>query len=243
MRFWLHSTARTPLLGQSSILSIAAHAVLIGAAVYATGVNARELIDEIAERIAYLPPPDRKPASAPSTERVRFVDVGVLNPGEGTSVVNAKPATPAGTIEAPRHGADIVVDDVPSRASIPVESTDSVYSILEVEQGASRLPGSAAPIYPSELIKDGKEGGVFMRFIVDTSGHADPGSMEVVRSTHPLFVASVKTAIPLMAFRPATIGGRPMRQTVEQNFEFKITQPATALERKASERRPVRPTP
>lgn len=220
------------------MLSLVAHAVLIAGAVYTTGVNARELVEEVAQRIAYLPPPDRRPSSAASAERVQYVDVGTPQSGEGMNLSNARPPSPTGSIEQTRHGANAVIDDAPSRASIPVESHDSVYSVLQVEEGASRLPGSAAPAYPSELIKDGKEGGVFIRFIVDTSGHADPASIEVVRASHPLFAESVRSAIPLMAFRPATIGGHPVRQTVEQNFEFKITRPPPPEQKK----RPVRPS-
>jgi TonB family protein len=241
MRFWLHSTARTPALGQSTLLSVVTHVVLIGGAVYSTGVNARELGETILERIAYYPPPDRRPSSAAGVERIHFVDVGFSGAGQGQSVTAVKPPSETGTAEQAREGAPASIDDTPARASVPVESRDSVYSVLEVEEGASRMPGSAAPIYPPELIKGGKEGSVFIRFVVDTTGRADSTSIEVIRATNAVFAQSVRDAVPFMAFRPAQLGGHAVRQSVEQNFEFKITQPlpipAAVTQRKT--RKPV----
>ncbi|MDB4915457.1 MAG: TonB protein [Gemmatimonadetes bacterium] len=223
MRYWLHSASHMPAFAQSTTLSVAVHIVLIGGAIYSTDVNARALSEEVAQRIAYLPPPDRRPSSAASSEQLHYMDIGTPFAGEGSSVASARTVSPKGTLDAIRRGSEASINDAPSHSSIPVESKDSVYSILEVEQGASRTAESAAPVYPPELIKDGKEGGVFIRFIVDTTGHADPASIEVIRATHPLFAESVTLAIPLMAFHPAMIGGHPVRQAVEQNFQFKIT--------------------
>jgi TonB family protein len=73
------------------------------------------------------------------------------------------------------------------------------------------------------MMKEGKEGGVFIRFVVDSTGRADSATIEVVRATHPLFAQSVRQAVPLMMFSPASVGGRHVRQAVEQNFEFRIT--------------------
>jgi TonB family protein len=65
-------------------------------------------------------------------------------------------------------------------------------------------------------------GMVVVRFIVDTSGRAEPGSIQVVRSTVPSRDAAVLAAVPKLRFAPAWIGrGCRVRQLVEQKIEFR----------------------
>ncbi|MEO7457535.1 MAG: energy transducer TonB [Gemmatimonadaceae bacterium] len=233
MRIWLHSTAKTATIGQSTLVSLVAHAVLVGAAVYSTGVNALQIQEKIAQRIFYLPPPDRHPVSENLVEHLQYLDVGTAAP--------VVPTREDGRLKAgkeevvlPKPGGDKGADVFSQAPAIAYESQDSVYSILDVEESAARTAGSAAPVYPTELMKAGKEGGVYIRFVVDTSGHADSASIEVLRASHPLFVESVKRAVPQMLFTPAMVGGRKVRQAVEQNFEFRIAVSAPAEHTKAS---------
>jgi TonB family C-terminal domain len=225
MRLWIHSYTSTTAAAPSAVLSVAAHVVLIGAAVYGTGVQSRELVEQISQRIYYLPPPDRMPASDAVRERIQYVDVGngartrgEVKP-EGTLPGLPKPAENAGGRGAP--GAD----PVDQQSQFPTASDDSVYSILNVEESAVRSEGSAAPIYPPELIANGVEGAVVTTFVIDTTGRADTTTIDIVQSSHPLFVASVRTAIPGMRFSPAMVQGRRVRQVVEQRFQFRITPP------------------
>jgi hypothetical protein len=48
----------------------------------------------------------------------------------------------------------------------------------------------------------------------------------VIKATHPGFVAAVKEALPYMRFQPAKIGAVKVRQLVEQQFSFHITDTA-----------------
>jgi TonB family protein len=227
MRIWLHSAAKTTALGPSTALSLVTHAVLVGAAVYGTGVRARAVEEAVARRIYYLPPPDRRPSSDNVLEHIRYIDVGANTPISNTRPDGLDPAR-AGEKEKKKPGGDAGTELLPQAPAVAVESQDSVYSILDVEETAVRSAGSAAPIYPPDMMKEGKEGGVFIRFVVDSSGRADSSTIEIVRATHPLFAQSVRQAVPLMMFSPATVGGRHVRQAVEQNFEFRITPAAPA---------------
>jgi protein TonB len=65
------------------------------------------------------------------------------------------------------------------------------------------------------------------QYVVDTSGFADTTSLKVLRSTHADFTAAVRAALPFMRFYPAKVGAKKVRQLVEQEFTFKIEQPAT----------------
>lgn len=222
MRFWLHSYAPTTAVTPSAVLSIAAHAVFIGAAVHGTGERARELAEEISQQVYYLPPPDRRPASEAHVERITYVDVGSgarLTADDGAMVMPAGKPQPT---EAPGtrgpQGEDLL--DQPSQ--LPVASDDSVYSILNVEEIAVRAEGSAAPIYPQELMEQAVEGAVLTTFVIDTTGRADTSTIHILKSAHPLFVQSVRTAIPGMRFSPAMVQGRKVRQIVEQQFQFRM---------------------
>ena len=231
MRIWIHSTVKTASIGQSTIVSLVAHAAFVAGAVYSTGINAALVQQKIADRIYFLPPPDRRPASDYLAEHLQYMELGraALTPVPKDEGESPRPGT-----ELPKPMNGDAGHDVFSQApAVASESKDSVYSVLDVEETAARTAGSAAPVYPPELMKEGREGGVFIRFVVDTSGHADPQSIEIIRSSHPLFVESVRAALPLMLYTPAMVGGRAVRQAVEQNFEFRIAASAPAEHTKA----------
>jgi len=97
------------------------------------------------------------------------------------------------------------------------------------------MPSNPAPMFPLELtpppasatvIKaDQKQvtwGEVVARFLVDSSGVADPKSFVLVSSTHPLFVREVQRVLPLLRFYPAEIAGRAAPEVIEQRFEFRL---------------------
>jgi outer membrane biosynthesis protein TonB len=66
-------------------------------------------------------------------------------------------------------------------------------------------------------------GRVVARFVVDTLGRVEPGSVQVVAADHPLFAATVREALGAMRFRPARAGGVRVRQLVELPFAFAVT--------------------
>jgi TonB family protein len=239
MRLWLHTYAPTTTGMPSIVLSVAAHVVLVGAGVYGTGVRSRQLTDEISQRLYYLPPPDRIPSRDALRERIQFVDVGAGARISGLEGPMGAPAgEPAPEEEQGGRGAS-GADPLDQSAQSPTLSPDSVYSILNVEEVAVRAEGSAAPIYPRELIEQGIEGSVLTNFVIDTTGRADTATIEVLSGAHPLFVQSVRTAIPDMRFSPAMVQGRKVRQMVEQRFQFRITPPPVTAPAEHTRTNPV----
>jgi TonB family protein len=239
MRFWLHTYAPTTTVTPSAMLSVAAHAMLIGAAVYGTGKEASELAEEISQRVYYLPPPDRRPANDATVERIQYVDVGNGARIEGPeSPTGTKAGQPAPTDQQAGRGAP-GLDQLDQDSQQPMPSLDSVYSILNVEETAVRSEWSAAPVYPSELIEQLVEGSVLTNFVIDTTGRADTSTIEILQATHPLFAQSVRTAIPDMRFSPAMVQGRKVRQVVEQRFQFRITPPPAAAPAEHTRTKPV----
>ena len=115
----------------------------------------------------------------------------------------------------------------------PARPADSVFTMLEVDRVVERYEYSAAPIYPPKLSALGKEGHVQATFVVDATGRVDMASARVLESDDPEFSESVRTALGEMRFRPATRGGKVVRQLVEQRFNFRIA-PTTQVTRQIS---------
>lgn len=224
MRLWVTSYARpTPALAGAT-LSVIAHAVIIGGWVIATMPGPGVPPESLANRPVFVPPPDRVPTQSGSRETVRYVTLSAegLGLGEGPRMMGeARPTVPDETIG--KKGQDSVTAPEAPTTSGP----DSVYSILEVDTAVVRSANSAAPAYPLTLLEKHIMGSVSARYIVDTTGFADTSSFIVVSATHPDFVTAVKEALPYMRFQPAKIGGMKVRQLVEQQFSFRITDTTT----------------
>jgi len=103
--------------------------------------------------------------------------------------------------------------------------SNTVYSASQVEKPVAYLPGSPAPEYPPALRKSGVGGEVRVRFLVDTLGRVEPGSIRITMSTNRQFADAVLTALPKMAFVPAEIAGRKVSQEVYQPFTFATESP------------------
>lgn len=84
------------------------------------------------------------------------------------------------------------------------------------------LGNAPVPRYPSILRETGTTGHVTVRFVVDTLGRTEPGSIAIVESSHALFADAVKNALPSYRFAPGEVGGRKVRTLVQMPFTFSI---------------------
>jgi hypothetical protein len=240
MRLWIHSYVHPTAFTPSAAFSVAAHVVFLGAAVYGSGPRTPAAEDEVlTEQVFFLPPPDRIKNSEPVIEHLRFVDVGAGASAKGDPSLYKVPAGESRPDRAKQAGGVAGADDEDQAAQVPIESPDSVYSILNVEESAVRVEGSAAPIYPPELIEKKIEGGVPTRYVIDTTGRADLSSLEILGPAHPLFVQSVRDALPGMRFQPASVAGHKVRQMVEQRFEFRLLPPAITIPAEHTRTNPI----
>jgi len=96
------------------------------------------------------------------------------------------------------------------------------FTAATVEIEAAPLPGSRPPRYPEILRASSVPGTVLVRFVVDTAGRVEAGSVVALSSSHALFAASVRSAILATRYRPARAANRPVRQLVEQRFDFTL---------------------
>jgi TonB family protein len=104
-----------------------------------------------------------------------------------------------------------------------VMAPNQAYFEFQVEQPVTPAANSSAPRYPDLMRTAGVEGEVLAQFIVGPDGGADVGSFKVLKSTHPLFTNAVREALPRMRFNAARVGGKAVRQLVQQPFTFSIT--------------------
>ena len=68
----------------------------------------------------------------------------------------------------------------------------------------------------------GITGDVIAQFVVNEDGRADMRTFKALSSSHPQFTAAVKAALPQMRFYPAEVGGRKVKQLVQQSFTFSL---------------------
>ena len=108
-------------------------------------------------------------------------------------------------------------------APLPVRAPDQLYLDVQVERAVELIPGTANLTYPDMLRSANVEGEVLAQFVVNARGRFEVGSLKVLKSSHDLFSVSVRNALPMMRFRPAELGGKKVRQLVQQPFDFTLT--------------------
>jgi len=217
-----------------TVTSVVVHSVLVGLAVYATANAAIKNEKPRQEKIDFVetskdqPPPKEEPPPPPPP------DVVVAPPPpKGFQVLTAPVEIPdvipdidlskKVTDEADFSGKGVAGGVAKGKEGGAVVQSDQPYFEFQVEKPVVPAPGSISPRYPDMLRQAGVEGEVLAQFVVDTTGKAEPGSLKILKSSHDMFVQSVKNALPQMKFIPAEVGGRKVKQLVQQPFTFSIS--------------------
>ena len=102
-------------------------------------------------------------------------------------------------------------------------NTDQPYFEFQVEKQVQQIPGTGNLRYPDMLRSANVEGEVLAQFVVDAEGRYEAGSFKVLKSSHELFTQAVKNALPNMRFYPAEVGGKKVKQLVQQPFTFSLS--------------------
>jgi hypothetical protein len=222
MRLWKTSYSRRSPLRNAGVVSLAVHSLVIGGAVAGTRPPSSMSGESLANRVYYMPPPDRPQTARGSHESVHYISLAEgsgIGPGP-TALDASRPITLA---EHSPVAGQKAVDSVTAAPVVGEEHGDSIFTILEVDSAVVRSQASAAPAYPLDLLTKHVEGMVMARYVVDTTGFADPESFVVLSSTNDGFIRAVRDALPYMRFSPAKIGTKRVRQIVEQTFSFRIS--------------------
>jgi protein TonB len=217
-----------------TITSALLHVGLIAGAVYATAHAAVEFEKPRQEKVDFVevkkdePPPPKEEAPPPPPDVV-----AAPPPPKGFQILTAPVEIPdvlpdIDLSKKMTDEADFSGKGVAGGTSKGVEGgkapvvSDQPFFEFQVEKPVTALPGSANPRYPDILRQAGVEGEVLAQFVVDTTGRAEVRTFKVLKSSHDLFGTAVKNALPGMRFIPAEVGGRKVRQLVQQPFSFAI---------------------
>jgi TonB family protein len=126
------------------------------------------------------------------------------------------------TVTTGEAGQPTVAPRPATTSSTPGSTVPEPSPLFEFQVGkpAMYIRGSAAPAYPVSLRPSNIAGRVVVLFVVDTSGFAQPATFKMVESSHELFTAAIRNALPEMRFVPAEVGGRKVKMWIQQTFEF-----------------------
>jgi len=231
----LESKPKKERRGGGTVTSVVVHSILVGLAVYATANAAIRNEKPKQEKIDFVetpkdqPPPKEEPPPPPPPDIVVAPP-----PPKGFQVLTAPIEIPdvipdidlskKVTDEADFSGKGVAGGKASGvEGGKAVVQSDQPYFEFQVEKPVVPAPGSVSPRYPDMLRQAGVEGEVLAQFVVDTTGKAEPGSLKILKSSHDMFVQSVKNALPNMKFIPAEVGGRKVKQLVQQPFTFSIS--------------------
>ena len=208
------------------LLAAAVHGLVIFGAIRASSGSAAPPTVPRPDTIPIVFPPERAPATpAPSQPtggeglvarpRISLPDPPLKMP-EGLPPIPDRPAWDPEQLRAVLGGPG------PSGAA----AGDSAAGAAILEASETDEPAAAvrqpAPRYPAALREARIEGRVLVRFIIDTAGHVEPGSLRVAESTNPAFDAAAVEAIERSLFRPARVRGHAVRQLTLQGIVFRI---------------------
>ena len=190
--------------------------------------------------VAPKPPPPAKRAApvyrAPVVKAPAKVALAAVPAPVKISIVVPVPEVSTGDVTV--KVADVAVTAPPASAGAAGKGTSSSdagkeggtgdsngggqpFSGDQVEQEVKPISmGSMA--YPESMRTTGLQGVVSVQFVVGANGRVEPGSFQVATSTNEAFTQVVKRALLAARYRPAQIGGKAVRQLVEQSFTFKL---------------------
>jgi protein TonB len=226
----IESKAKKQKKAGGFLWSIVFHAAIITGAVVATLGATQQLEKPKEEKVEFVevkkeePPPPDKPPPPPDVTVAPPPPKGfqvLTAPIEIPDVIPDVDLTKKVTDEADFTGKG-VVGGVGRGVEGGTGSVDQPYFEFQVEKQVIQAPGSPTPRYPDILKQAGVEGEVLAQFVVDTSGRAEINTFKVLKTTHELFTVAVRSALPTMRFFPAEVGGRKVKQLVQQPFSFTI---------------------
>jgi protein TonB len=221
----------TRTIGQT-ILSVIVHGGLVLGAVKATQGVAETIKNRpVDTTMVFLKPPP--PPPPPPDQPPPDVVVAANPPPKGFQTVVAptdipKDIPPVDLNEKPFDPKDFTGKGVEGGIAAGVVGgtgpvTGEVFLEAQLDDPVQPI-SIPTPRYPPVLQSAGIAGAVDLQYVVDTTGHAEPASFKVLKTTHQAFVEPAKEAITKGVFKPAKFKGQPVRQLVQQRISFKVGQ-------------------
>lgn len=221
----------------AAVLSSIMHLAIIGTAIAATVAAPPEPVSPPTTPKApiYIPTTEPTPPQPRTPSRPRAPATPAVPVPPETPVVLPPTDVPVGLPPLPSAPSPLLGEAViGSRVTtgIPEGLGDSTTTGLipttafgsdEVEKVARVVGAQRQPRYPELLRQQKLEGAVLASYVVGVDGRVEPDSYRGIDATHPLFDIAVKQALLATRFRPAEVGGKKVRQLIEQRFVFSLT--------------------
>ena len=215
-----------------TVMSVLVHGLIIFGAVKATQGVAETIKNRpVDTTMVFLKPPP--PPPPPPDQPPPDVIVSANPPPKGFQTVVAptdipKDIPPIDLNEKPFDPKDFTGKGVEGGISTGVVGgtgpvTGEVFLEAQLDDPVQPI-SIPTPRYPPVLQSAGIAGAVDLQYVVDTTGHAEPNSFKVLKTTHPAFVEPAQEAIRKGVFKPAKFKGQPVRQLVQQRISFKVGQ-------------------
>lgn len=219
----------------ATIISAIFHGAVIGLSVIATAGAVTEDEEPTVQKVDFVeikkdepPPPQDEPpppppdvvAAPPPPKGFQVLTAPVNIPDVIPEIDLSKKLTNEADFSGKGVAGGIATGVVGGTAPVV---TDQPYFDFQVEKPVAPIPGSGSPRYPDILRSASVEGQVVAQFVVDTTGRVEVATFKVITSTHDLFASAVRQALPAMRFLPAEVGGRKVKQLVQQPFVFNLT--------------------
>ncbi len=231
----IESQAKKQKRAGGSFMSLVVHTVIVAALIAVTKGAGAVMEEEKVEKVDFVevkkdepkPPEPEKPPPPPDA-------VAAPPPPKGFQVLSAPIEIPnvipeidlskKVTDEADFSGKGVAggIAKGVEGGKGPVPQGDQPYFDFQVEKPVVMAPGAQGPAYPDMLRTAGIEGTVLAQFVVDTTGRADMATFRALKSDNDLFTTSVRNALQRMRFLPAEVGGRKVKQLVQQPFQFSL---------------------
>ena len=215
--------------------SILLHAVLITLAVEGTLQASQKLEKPKQEKVEFVdvkkkdpPPPKEEPkpipkevvVAPPPPKGFQVLTAPIKVPDVLPDIDLTKPVTDAADFSGKGVQGGVAKGVVGGTGPV---NTDQPYFEFQVEKQVQQIPGTGNLRYPDMLRAANVEGEVLAQFVVDANGRYEEGSFKVLKSSHEAFTQAVKNALPNMRFYPAEVGGRKVKQLVQQPFTFSLS--------------------
>lgn len=210
-------------LTRGGLLSLFIHAAVIAAAVYATVSAHGDAAAAKADTTLVYVAPQEQQHEAPPPPELRVPLKGFQTVTVPAIIPTAIPPVSLQEHFDPKDFSGIGVEGGTATGVTPAPGGDQVFSTAEVDQ----LPAlvSAPPLdrdYPTLLRQAGITGRVVLQVVIDSSGRAEPASIQVLQSAHPGFNDAARRWIARALFRPARKNGQAVRVLVTQALDYSL---------------------
>lgn len=200
-------------------VSLLVHVAVISMAMYATqSVGRARTTAALDMAVVVIALPEPQDASPP----LRVLDVLPKDLQTVTVPAVISSGVPPVNLQEHVYTRNFAIASSETQTAIGVTSVvDQLYDPNLVDDGPILL--SSPPLAPALLPQTGRTSRVVVRAVIDTAGRAEPASVRVIQSADSAFEHNARQWMLKALWRPARVGGRPVRLLVYRAIDDTVT--------------------